>query len=268
MKVALAQMRSTEDRAENLRQTETLILEGAASGADLVALPENFAWLRSEGVQIPCAEPLDGPLVSRLSRLASENRIWLLAGSLPEAIPGSHKAYNTSVLFDRGGSVVGVYRKIHLFDANLPGASNLTESDAVEPGSEVVVVPTEFGPLGLSICYDLRFPELYRRQSLSGARLLAVPSAFTERTGRDHWEVLLRARAVENQCIVIAPAQWGRHSDRRASWGHSLAVDPWGRIVAEKPEGTGLLLADLDLTEVDRVRAGLPALSHARLVGR
>ena len=266
MKAALLQLRSTEDREENLAQAEALVREAAgAGGADLVALPENFSFLRSEGLRIPCAEPLSGPLVARLSALARELHVWLLAGSLPESIPGSEKVHNTSILFDRSGSLRAVYRKIHLFDVRLPGGPELTESQAVEPGSEPVVVQTEFGPLGLSICYDLRFPELYRRLALAGARVLLVPSAFTETTGRDHWEVLLRARAVENQCFVLAPAQWGRHSGRRASWGHSLAIDPWGRIVAEKPEGVGVLAVEVDLSVVDRVRAGLPVLEHIRL---
>ncbi|PYT08079.1 MAG: hydrolase [Acidobacteria bacterium] len=264
MRVALVQTCSTEDRGTNLQQAETLFEQAARGGADLVALPENFLFLRSEGSPVPEPESLDGPIVNRFARQAKERRVWLLLGSFAERIPGSSRVHNTSVLIDRAGEVRAVYRKVHLFDIDMQDGPRLRESDAVDPGERVVVAETEFGPMGLSICYDIRFPELYRRQALAGARLLVVPSAFTDKTGSDHWHLLTRARAVENQCFLLAPAQWGRHSEKRASYGHSLIVDPWGRIVAEKEEGVGIIEAEIDLGEVDRVRKALPALTHIR----
>jgi predicted amidohydrolase len=265
MRAGLIQMRSTEDREENLRSAEALCREAAFLGADLVALPENFSFVRSTGTAPSRPEPLDGPLVARFGALARELRIWLLLGSVPETISPDHpRVYNTAVFFDRAGEIRAVYRKIHLFDIHMPGGPSIRESETIEAGERVVVADSEFGKVGLSICYDLRFPELYRWQARSGARLLLVPSAFTERTGRDHWHVLARARAVENLCFLLAPAQWGQHGGRRSSYGHTLIVDPWGRVVAEKAEGEGVLEWEVDLEEVDRVRATLPALDHAR----
>jgi deaminated glutathione amidase len=178
-------------------------------------------------------------------------------------VPGDARVRNTSVLLGPDGETLAVYRKIHLFDVDLPGMEHLKESKAVVPGDEVVLAGTALGPVGLSICYDLRFPELYRELARRGARVLCVPSAFTERTGKAHWEVLLRARAVENLAYVVAPAQAGSHGGGRTSHGHAMVVDPWGAVVAQVPEGEGLAVAELDFERLERLRRELPALSHA-----
>jgi predicted amidohydrolase len=262
---AVAQMRSTADVGANLESASRLIDEAAARGAGFVSLPENFAFLRSEGEPVPEAQAVDGEWVTRMAALAARHRVLLLLGSLPERVPGDKRVLNTSVLIGPDGRTIACYRKIHLFDIDLPGLTHLKESRSVMPGDEVVVAETEWGGLGLSICYDLRFPELYRRQSARGARVLAVPSAFTDRTGKDHWEVLLRARAIENVAYVVAAAQWGAHGPGRASHGHAMIVDPWGAVLAQVPDGEGIALAELDFDRQDRLRRELPALSHVRL---
>jgi predicted amidohydrolase len=251
----------------NLAAAERLAEQAARRGASFVALPENFAFLRAEGEPVPEPQALDGPWVRRMSEVARRLEVTLLLGSLPEAVANEARVHNTSVLLGPDGRTLAVYRKIHLFDVELPGAPPLQESKAVLPGNEPVVAQTAIGPLGLSICYDLRFPELYRTLTRRGARVLAVPSAFTERTGKDHWEVLLRARAIENLAYVIAPAQVGTHAPGRASHGHAMIVDPWGAILAQAADGPGLALAELDFERQDRMRRSLPALSHARLLG-
>jgi predicted amidohydrolase len=258
-------MTSTADVGRNLDTAERLVEDAAARGARFVSLPENFAFLRSEGEPVPEAQALDGPWVSRLAQLARRHDLTLLLGSLPEKVPGETRVYNTSVLIGPDGRTLGVYRKVHLFDIDLPGLEHLKESRAVLPGKDVVVADAPFGRIGLSICYDVRFPELYRRLAREGARVLAVPSAFTERTGKDHWEVLLRARAIENLAYVVAAAQSGVHGRGRASHGHAMIVDPWGAVLAQVPDGEGVAVADLDFERQDRLRKELPALSHRRL---
>jgi predicted amidohydrolase len=200
-----------------------------------------------------------------MSELARRHQITLLLGSLPEKVPGETRVHNTSVLLGPDGGTLAVYRKLHLFDIDLPGLEHLKESRSVLPGRAPVIAQTPFGPVGLSICYDVRFPELYRRLSRQGARVLAVPSAFTDRTGKDHWEVLLRARAIENLAYVVAAAQWGVHARGRASHGHAMIVDPWGAVLAQVPDGEGTAVAELDFERQDRLRRELPALDHRRL---
>jgi predicted amidohydrolase len=262
---AAVQMTSTADAERNLAAAEGLVAEAASRGAALVGLPENFAYLRAEGQPVLEAQALDGPWVGRMASLARRLKITLLLGSLPERVPGDARVRNTSVLLGPDGRTLAVYRKIHLFDIDLPGMEHLKESRSVVPGDEVVLAEAPFGPMGLSICYDLRFPELYRELTRRGARTLAVPSAFTERTGKAHWEVLLRARAIENLAYVLAPAQVGTHGPGRASHGQAMIVDPWGAVLAQAPEGEGLALAELDFPRQDRIRRELPALNHARL---
>jgi predicted amidohydrolase len=262
---AVVQMSSRADAEANLATAERLVEQAAARGARFVALPENFAFLRAEGLPVPEPQGLDGPWVARMAGLARRLRVTLLLGSVPEAIPGETRIHNTSLLLGPDGAVLASYRKIHLFDIDVPGLEHLKESRAVAPGGEVVVADAPFGRVGLSICYDVRFPELYRRLARDGARVLAVPSAFTERTGKAHWEVLLRARAIENLAYVVAPAQVGQHAPGRASHGHSLIVDPWGAILAQVPDDEGVALAELDFGRQDRLRRQLPALAHARL---
>jgi predicted amidohydrolase len=266
MRLAAVQLTSVDDVAANLRAAGALLAEAADAGAELVGLPENFAYLRREGLPIPCAQGLDGEIVGFLREAARRHRLWLLGGSFPEAADEG-RVFNTSLLLSPEGAIEAVYRKIHLFDVDLrpQGGAEFRESARIAPGQEIVVGKTPFGGIGLSVCYDLRFPELYRAQAERGVRLLAVPAAFAVETGRDHWEVLLRARAIENQAFVLAPAQCGRHSPERASYGRSLIVDPWGLVLARAPDRPCAIVADCDLAAQDALRASLPVLSHRRI---
>jgi predicted amidohydrolase len=265
-RAAVVQMTSTTEVERNLSTAEALVEQAASRGATFVGLPENFAFLQSEGEPVPDPQPLDGPWVSRMADLARRLELTLLLGSIPERIEGDTLIRNTSVLLGPDGATLAVYRKIHLFDIDLPGMEHLKESKAVRPGIDIVVADSPIGPLGLSICYDVRFPELYRELARRGARVLCVPAAFTERTGHAHWELLLRARAVENLAWVFAPAQVGPHGGGRVSYGHAMIVDPWGTVVARVPAGEDVAVADLDFDRQDRIRRELPALSHARLL--
>jgi predicted amidohydrolase len=267
MRVGVVQLTSTDDLASNLAAAEHWVRQAAERGAELVALPENFAYLRREGGGFPHAQGLDGEIVAHCRALARELEVRIVAGSFAERIPDQTRVHNTSVSISPDGKLDGVYRKIHLFDVDLgdAGGGTYAESASVAPGEEVVVVPTPFGGIGLSICYDLRFPELYRELAARGAHFVTVPSAFTPHTGKDHWEVLLRARAIENQVFVIAPAQCGRHSADRSSHGRSLVIDPWGVVLAQLGDQPGVALADCALDELERVRESLPALRHRRL---
>lgn len=263
--VAALQMNSGEDKARNLDAAVRLVRAARARGAVLAGLPENFSWLGPEPDRASNAESLDGPTLSRLQQLAREEGLALLAGSvLEQGAPGG-RLYNTSILFGPDGNRLAVYRKIHLFDVEVGDGVRYRESDAVAPGTELACAETPAGRLGLSICYDLRFPELYRGLADLGAELLAVPAAFTLMTGKDHWEVLLRARAIENQAWVMAPAQHGRHGEKRLTYGHALVADPWGLVVARASDGEGLALADVDPTVTARIRRDLPSLQHRRL---
>jgi len=263
-RVAALQLTSTEDVETNVETAERLIRRAASAGADLVALPENFAYLRSEGTRIAWRVPVASEFVDRFTELAAELKIHLLLGSFPERVGRRRKVHNTSLLIDPRGRILARYRKLHLFDVAIPGKAEFIESKTVAAGDRPVVVDTALGRLGLSICYDLRFPELYRRMAVAGAEVLFVPSAFTAYTGRFHWLPLLRARAIENLCWVVAPAQWGRHSELRASHGETTVIDPWGRVVACRRRGIGVTTATIDLERLREIRAGLPALDHVR----
>jgi len=267
VRAGVVQLTSNEDLERNLQSAADGVADAARRGARVVALPENFAFLRREGTPFPCAQGLDGPIVAQLRSWARAGSVWLLGGTFPEAIPGETRVHNTSVLIDPEGRLAAVYRKIHLFDVDLGADGVYRESDSFVAGTEGVVEQTPFGGIGLSVCYDLRFPELYRAYARQGVRWLAVPSAFAPATGKDHWEVLLRARAIENQAFVLAPAQCGRHSDDRSSHGRSLIVDPWGLVLAQGTDRPGVLVADCDLDEQDRIRARVPCLEHRRLDG-
>jgi predicted amidohydrolase len=266
---AAVQLTSTADVDANLDQAERLVRE-AAREADLVALPENFACLRSESSRIRFRTDLDGDVVGRMAALAADLGRHLLLGSIPERIPGRTRIHNTSVLLGPTGRILAVYRKMHLFDIHVPGRVELRESSTVARGETPVVARTALGRLGLTVCYDLRFPELYRTLALAGAEVLFVPSAFTAYTGPHHWLPLLRARAIENQCWVVAPAQVGRHNPARQSHGETAIVDPWGKVAARKARGVGWVRAEIDLGRLREVRENLPCLKHARreLLGR
>ena len=266
MRAGIIQMRSIDDVAANLAAARDAIAEAARGGAELALLPENFAFMRSEGLAFPCAQGLGGEIVTTLRELARAHRLWILGGTFPE-LAADGRVHNTSVLVSASGDIAAVYRKIHLFDVDLreQGGAEFRESASIAPGKEVVVARTPFGGVGMSVCYDLRFPELYRRHAEAGARFLVVPSAFAKETGRDHWEVLLRARAIENQCFVLAPAQWGQHTPARSSHGRSLAIDPWGVVLAVAPDRPCVLVVECDLAQQDRIRTSLPALRHRQL---
>ncbi len=286
--VAAIQLTSTDDVASNLDTCARLIAEAAASGAKLIGLPENFAYLGSDrDHRLSLAErvggdatgpdggsilrPILGPILTAMRRAAQQAGAWLLLGGFPEMghTPPSAGALqrirNTSILLSPDGDVTAIYRKIHLFDVDVPGGRRFRESEAIEPGDAPVMAETPWGGVGLSICYDLRFPELYRAIAGRGARVCAVPAAFTLETGKDHWHVLLRARAIENQLFVFAPAQRGHHGGQRRSYGHALIVDPWGVVIAECGDHEGFALAKLDFDYQDQVRRNLPCLSHRQL---
>jgi predicted amidohydrolase len=263
-KVAAVQMTSTAEKDKNLSRAVKLIRRAADAGSRLIALPENFAHLRREGERAVYRQDLDGELVSSMREEARRLGCYLLLGSFPERVARSRRVYNTSVLIGPAGGLLAVYRKIHLFDIEIRGGAVLKESRSVKAGDRVVVARTPLGRLGLSICYDLRFPELYRRQALRGAQLLFVPAAFTAFTGPHHWLPLLRARAIENQCWVVAPAQIGRHGPGRRSHGESAIIDPWGKVVRRMPKGQGFIQAVVDMKAVERVRLGLPCLEHVQ----
>ncbi len=261
---AAIQMLASSDKEANLQEAEGWVRQAHAQGAQLVALPEVFNW-RGRGRDTAAhAEPVPGPTTERMSALAAECGIYLLAGSMLEAAGSDGRAYNTSVLIGPDAGIIARYRKIHLFDVEIEGEAPIRESEFRRPGEDVVVADTPMCPMGLSVCYDLRFPELYRRLTGAGAKVIFVPSVFTVPTGRAHWETLLRARAIENQVYIIAPDQTGRHPASMAAYGHSMIVDPWGKVIAEAGAEPCLVLAEIDLDYLRDVRRRLPALEHRR----
>lgn len=268
MRVAVCQMNAGGDDVDaNIETAVRLVGEAADGGASLAALPELWPHYGSRRIAHDLAGSIPGPLTDPIATVARERAMWIVAGSVYER-EGDH-VFNTSALIDPDGEVVAAYRKIHLFDVELEGQPPIRESDLFTSGEQVVTHETPLGRLGLSICYDVRFPELYRGLMASGAEALAVPSAFTAVTGEAHWEVLLRARAIEDQCVVIAPAQWGPWGpadDGRRTYGNSMVVDAWGRVLVRAPaDGDGVWFAEVDHDETRRVRRTLPALAHRRL---
>jgi predicted amidohydrolase len=255
------QLNSNGDKARNLAAAERLVRAAAADGAELVALPEKWNLLAAGEEMAAGAEALDGPSLGAARSWARELGIHLLAGSVAER--GEEKAFNTSVLVGPDGGDLAVYRKIHMFDVEAGGVE-YRESDHEQPGDEIVLAPVDGVELGLTVCYDLRFPELYRILAVRGARLIAVPSAFTAATGRDHWQVLLRARAIENQAFLVAPNQVGEAPPHYNSYGRSAIVDPWGVVLATAPDEECFVAAELDLAAQERVREQLPSLANRR----
>jgi deaminated glutathione amidase len=263
MLAAVVQMNSGSDVSRNLDRAQTLVGDAAKAGAGLIVLPEKWALLGPGEAIASGAEPLDGPIVSAATAWAREHGVYLCAGSVPEDPGDGGKPYNTSLLIDPEGSIAATYRKLHMFDVDVEGTA-YRESEHERAGQNLAVAQAGELDLGMTVCYDVRFPELYRILALSGAKAFTVPSAFTAVTGRAHWEVLLRARAVENAAFVLAAGQVGQAEPHYDSWGHSMIVDPWGRILAEVLHGEGHALAELDLGEVERVRESLPALANRR----
>jgi predicted amidohydrolase len=271
--VAAVQLSSQADVAANLERAGALVRDAAARGAEIVVLPENFAFLGGgEDERRAIAESLDadddgkllGPIGRWLADTARSSEVWLLGGGMPERSADPARPYNTCAVLAPDGRLAARYRKIHLFDVDLAERA-YRESAASSPGSEPVTIAAAGLGVGLSICYDLRFPELYRALTAAGAEVLVVPAAFTVTTGKDHWHVLLRARAIEAQAYVVAAAQWGKHPGGRQTYGKSCIVDPWGEIIAHASEGEGVITAAVDREYLSRVRATLPSLQHRRL---
>lgn len=264
--VGAVQLAATANKGDNLQLADRLVREAAGGGASLVVLPEVFNWRGPRRDEAAAAEWIPGPTTDRCASLARELRIHLVAGSILERGGPDDKAYNTSCLFSPTGQLVARYRKIHLFDIDLPGQVQVRESDTRAPGSDPVVAATQLGTVGLSICYDLRFPELYRALVRGGATIVTIPAAFTAPTGRAHWESLLRARAIENQVYVIAPNQFGSNPHGFEDYGNTMIVDPWGDILARARASEIIVRATIDLDHLAAVRREMPCLSHARLL--
>ncbi len=266
-RVAAVQMASGPNVDANLDESGRLVGEAVDAGAELVALPENFGLIGArERDKLAHAEAEDdGPMQAFLAAAARRHRIWLIGGSVPLATPGGERVRQSLLVYDPRGRRAARYDKIHLFDVQLEGGETYRESSSIEPGDTLVSLETPLGRLGLTVCYDLRFPELYRRLVDEGANVLLVPSAFTKATGRAHWEPLLRARAIENLSYVVAPAQGGFHTNERETWGHAMIVDPWGTVLAEQEKGAGVVVADLDMERLAQTRRNFPALEHRRL---
>lgn len=264
VRIAAVQMNSRDNKEENLRKAEALIDRAAAMGAQLVALPEYVSYLGPDEGKLQSAEPIPGPTTERFAAKAKEHGIVLHCGSIAEQVPGEERLANTTVVIGPDGEILGQYRKIHLFDVDLVGEAAYRESRTVQSGEAIVTVDTPVGRLGLTICYDLRFPELFRALALRGADIIFAPAAFTLYTGKDHWEPLLRARAIENQTFVVAPAQFGTHNPQRQCYGNTMIIDPWGTVIARASEGETVVVADLDMGYKEFVRQAIPSLRHRR----
>ena len=258
-RIALAQMTSTEDFQANLAEALRMVDEAAAAGVQLVAFPEVFLFLGGRQGKLENATQVEGPVVARFREAAAHHGMMILLGSIHERMPDREdKVYNTSILIDASGEVLATYRKLKLFDVELPNLT-IRESDTIEPGDALPpVVDTPIGKVGLTICFDLRFPDLYQHLRRKGAEVVFAPSNFTAPTGAVHWETLLRTRALETQVYLAAPAQWGKHNPKFSSWGHTALVDPWGAICSLAPDRTGLTYGEIDLEYLRKVRRELP----------
>jgi deaminated glutathione amidase len=263
--VAALQMCSGSDRDANLATAGKLLARAAAEGARVAVLPENFAMMARHDAErrAIAEEDGNGAIQQFLARTAQQHKLWIVGGTIPLHAPEDTRLAQACLVYDEQGARVGRYDKIHLFDVDLPGPKeSYRESDYMRPGASSIVLDTPAGRLGLSVCYDMRFPELYRALQAQGAQWFSIPSAFTVPTGRAHWETLLRARAIENLCYVVASAQWGTHPNGRATWGHSLIADYWGAVSAEIAEGEGVVCAQFDLAAQAETRRKFPALQH------
>lgn len=266
--VAALQLSSQDSVADNLRELDRVAADAARAGAELLVLPENFAYMGAEARKRALAEPLgegSATIQAAVRSIAQRERVTIVAGGFPEKSADPDRPYNTSFVVSPGGELVASYRKIHLFDVDLGAHGTLSESASTSGGADVVVVPVGGFQVGLSICYDVRFPELYRALVARGAEVITVPAAFTSYTGKDHWHVLLRARAIEAQCYVVAAAQWGRHPEGRTTFGHALIADPWGTVIAEASDRVGFACARLERSFLEEVRERVPSLRHRRL---
>ena len=263
LRVACVQLNASESKADNIERAGLLVARAASTGADLIVLPEKWNGIGPPEFLRANAESLDdGETVEAMRSWARDHKVTLVGGSIAERREGRDKLSNTSIVFDPDGEIVALYRKIHMFDVEV-GGQIYRESESEEPGEAASrVTDVEGWKLGLTICYDLRFPELYRILAVEGAEVITIPAAFTLFTGKDHWELLLRARAVENQCYIVAPNQWGTHRDGKASYGRSTIVDPWGVVLAQAPDEDGVVFAELDRERMENVRRALPSLAN------
>lgn len=266
MKIAAIQMNSSDDPNANLEKTKSLVSEAQSEGAKICFLPENFAFMGHprELLNSVMEDKDSGPIQDAISQLARDEKVWIIAGSIPIKDLETGKSLSRSITFNDVGDVVGYYDKIHLFDVEVDG-KKYHESQVYSPGKNPKVVPTPWFRIGLSICYDLRFPELYRSSELKDVELISVPSAFTKETGEAHWLTLLRSRAIENLAFIVAANQWGKHYGARETFGNSVIIDPWGRIMDIKEEGEGLVTADIDIQELKSIRRKFPALNHREI---
>lgn len=267
-KIAAIQMASGPNVSANLIEASKQITSAVQAGAKLIVLPENFAFMGFKNTdQVNIAEEDGaGPIQDFLSEQAKKNKVWLISGTIPVKSALENKVYAACLVYNEKGERVSRYNKIHLFDVHLEITSETyNESETVEAGNEVVVVETPFGKIGIAVCYDLRFPELFRKLVLRGAEIIVLPSAFTAVTGKAHWEVLLRARAIENLCYVVASAQGGYHVNGRETHGDSMVVDPWGTIINRLPHGSGYILADIDTESIHKLRKNFPVLQHRKI---
>ena len=265
LRTAVIQLNSRDNPAENLATVERFLDRAAGMGAQFVGLPEFWTYLGPYAGFAEAAQTIPGPAIECLQEKARRHRMFVHGGSIIERHPDLNgKFYNTSVLIDSSGEIIARYRKIHLFDVDLANGEKHHESERIAPGNEIVTAEIDGITFGLSVCYDLRFPELFRSLALRGAQVLVVPAGFTLHTGRDHWEVLLRARAIENLCYVVAPAHVGKYPPDRECFGRSMIVDPWGLVLVQAQDMPTVIMADIDLTQVERARAQLPSLEHRR----
>lgn len=267
-KIAAVQMASGTNVSANLIEVSRQIVSAAQAGAKLIVLPENFAIMGFQDAdQVKIAEEEGkGPIQEFLSEQAKKNKVWLVSGTIPLKSTNENKVYAACLVYNENGEQVSRYNKIHLFDVHLEITSETyKESETIESGNQVIVIDTPFGKLGLAICYDLRFPELFRQLVLQGAEILVLPSAFTAITGNAHWEVLLRARAIENLCYVVASAQGGYHVNGRETHGDSMIIDPWGAILDRLPQGSGYVIAEIDIENIHKVRQNFPVLQHRKI---
>jgi predicted amidohydrolase len=263
LNVAIIQMNSRDDKRANIATALELIDRAAATGARLVALPEVWPYLGPDESQDP-AETIPGPITELLAQRARRHRIYIHSGSIYEQRSGDPGMYNTTVVLDPMGEIIARYSKIHMYDVVLDGVAEYQESASVTPGDEIALVEIDGIPVGLTICYDLRFPELFRILALKGAQAIMLPAAFTLMTGKDHWEPLIRARAIENELYIIAPAQWGTHPPGKWCYGRSMVVDPWGTVVSTVSDGVGIATATIEPSRVEAVRRQIPSLANRR----
>ena len=264
MRAAVVQLHVGPNVEDNLATASGLVRKAAAAGANLVVLPEMVDF-GGDSERVPeIKTDIPGPVTDQFSTLAKELGIWLQAGSIHENIPDQDRTYNTATLFNPRGDLVATYRKLHLYDVQIPGRVDVMESDTIAPGADVVTADIDGHTAGLTICYDIRFPELYRALANEGAEIVFLPAAFMLYTGKDHWEPLIRARAIENQCFMLASGQQGMNDKGRATYGRSMIVDPWGTVLATAPDGNGYAIAELDFDYLNKIRRELPSLANRR----